>query len=243
MYALWKEKDHFRRRVPDPAPGSREILFHAQALNSPAVFSDIQSIVGNQMKIIRRLLFFAVLALACPHASPVRAQTPPPDQSGAGEPGGYPALPRAFRGLSLGMDLDALKSALQQDPTFYFRGDRDVSFLPSREQSLVETTGFSFIRRAFFQLIDGKLFIMAFTLDPGLTDHYSVYTTFVKKYGEPRFLDPKQAIWESDETRVSLERPLTVKYLDRQVFDGIVAEAQTLESTERYLREEFLRDF
>lgn len=195
------------------------------------------------MKFIRRLLFFVLLAAAFPHASPVCAQNSLPDQNRAGEADDSPALPRAFRGLSLGMDLDALKSALQQDPTFFFRGDRDVSFLPSREQSLVETTGFSFIRRAFFQLIDGKLFIMAFTLDPGLVDHYSVYTAFVKKYGEPRFLDPKQAIWESGETRVSIERPLTVKYLDRQVFDDIIAESQTLESTELYMREEFLRDF
>jgi hypothetical protein len=142
------------------------------------------------------------------------------------------------------MDLDALKSALQQDPAlFNFRGDRDVSFLPAREQSLVETTGFSFVRRAFFQLIDGKVFIMAFTLDPGLVDHYSVYTTFVKKYGEPLFLDPKQAVWESGETRVSIERPLTVKYLDRQIFDSIIAQSQADESIELYLREEFLRDF
>jgi hypothetical protein len=195
------------------------------------------------MKFIRCLLFFVLFAAVFPQASLVRAQNSLPDQKKAGEADDSPALPRTFRGLSLGMDLDALKSALQQDPTFFFRGDRDVSFLPSREQSLVETTGFSFVRRAFFQLIDDKLFIMAFTLDPGLVDHYSVYTTFVKKYGEPRFLDPKQAIWESGETRVSIERPLTVKYLDRQVFDDILAESQTLESTELYLREEFLRDF
>jgi hypothetical protein len=141
------------------------------------------------------------------------------------------------------MDLEALKSALQGDSVFYFRGDRDVSFLPAREQSLVETTGFSFVRRAFFQLFEGSLFIMAFTLDPALIDHYSVYTTFVKKYGEPLFLDPKQAVWESGETRVSIERPLTVKYLDRQVFDAIAAESKAEESAELYLREEFLNDF
>jgi hypothetical protein len=166
-------------------------------------------------------------------------ETFPPPEGDAGSPA---ELPRAFRNLSLGMDLDALKSTLQADPLFYFRGDRDVSFLPAREQSLVETTGFSFVRRAFFQLIDGKLFIMAFTLDPRLIDHYSVYTSFVKKYGEPRFLDPKQAVWESGEIRLSIERPLTVKYLDKQVFDGIIAESKAAESSEIHVREEFLRD-
>jgi hypothetical protein len=194
------------------------------------------------MKFTHRLFFCVLIAAVFFPASPAHAQNPPPGQNGTS--GGSGTLPRTFRKLSLGMDLDALKSALQQDPAlFNFRGDRDVSFLPAREQSLVETTGFSFVRRAFFQLIDGKVFIMAFTLDPGLVDHYSVYTMFVKKYGEPQFLDPKQAVWESGETRVSIERPLTVKYLDRQIFDSIIAQSQADESIELYLREEFLHDF
>jgi hypothetical protein len=178
------------------------------------------------MKFTRRFFVIALLsALALPG---LHAQTP---------------LPRTFRDISLGMELDALKAALQEDSLFYFRGDRDVSFLPAREQSLVETTGFSFVRRAFFQLMDGKLFLMAFTLDAGLVDHYSVYTAFTGKYGEPRLLDPKQAVWESDEIRLSLERPLTVKYLDKQAFDGIAADSRAAESAELSAREEFLRGF
>jgi hypothetical protein len=141
------------------------------------------------------------------------------------------------------MDLDALKSALQEDGLFNFRGDRDVSFLPNRDQSLIETTGFSFIRRAFFQLRDGKLFIMAFNLDTSLVDHYSVYTSFVKKYGEPAALSPREAVWESDTVRVAIERPLTVKYLDKQVFNEIVSESETAGSAELLRRQEFLDDF
>ncbi|MCL2412151.1 MAG: hypothetical protein FWC97_10975, partial [Treponema sp.] len=62
------------------------------------------------------------------------------------------SLPRSFRQIYLGMYLDDLKERLLEDRYFNFRGARDVSFLPIREQSLVETTGSSFIRRAFFQL-------------------------------------------------------------------------------------------
>jgi hypothetical protein len=162
---------------------------------------------------------------------------PPPGEEGS------PVLPRSFRGFSLGMDPEELKSALREDELLRFRGDRDVSFLPVREQSLVETTGFSFIRRAFFQLRGDELFIMAFSLDPGLIDHYSVYTSFVRKYGEPKFIDPKQAVWESGDTRVSIERPLTVKYIDMRVFNEVIAESETRQSKEMLLREEFLDDF
>jgi hypothetical protein len=152
------------------------------------------------------------------------------------------SLPRSFREIRLGMGLEDLKAALEGDDLFLFRGDRDVSFLPPREQNLIETTGRSFVRRAFFQLQGGALFIMAFTLDPRRVDHYSVFTSFVKKYGEPDVLDPRQALWESGDTRVSIERPLTIKYIDARVFNGIIEDSRVRESGEVFEREEFLND-
>ena len=152
-------------------------------------------------------------------------------------------LPMSFRDISLGMGIDALKSALQQDGLFQFRGDRDVSFLPSREENLIETAGYSFMRRAFFQLKDDRLFMMAYTLDVNLIDHYSVFTTLVNKYGEPQRINPREAVWESDAIRLSIERPLTVKYIDLNVFNTLLEESQQSAANELYLREEFLNGF
>ncbi len=152
-------------------------------------------------------------------------------------------LPGAFRDLELGMSLEDLKNALMRDSLFTFRGERDVSFLPIQEQTLIETTGLSFIRRAFFQLEDGKLFIMSFTLDPHLIDHFSVFTAFVKKYGEPNSLTPQQSVWENNLVRISLERPLTVKYIDKLVFDELIEQSNAVEASEMELRRDFLNDF
>jgi hypothetical protein len=189
-----------------------------------------------------RFFLMAALAAAMFFPPPLAAQTEPAPAS-PGEAAPEEAVPAGFREFSLGMDFDALKAALQRDRLFSFRGDRDVSFLPNREQSLIETTGFSFIRRAFFQLRDGKLFIMAFNLDTSLVDHYSVYTAFVRKYGEPVSLNPREAVWESEAVRVAVERPLTVKYIDKQVFNELVSESETEESAELLRRQEFLDDF
>lgn len=153
------------------------------------------------------------------------------------------APPRQFRKLFLGQKLDDLKTALMKDGLFSFRGDRDVSFLPVREQTLVETTGLSFVRRAFFQLADGAVYIMSFSLDTRLIDHYSVFTSFVKKYGEPESLTPSEAVWESDDTRVSIERPLSVKYIDKKVFDRLNEESKAQENLELQNREDFLGEF
>jgi len=152
-------------------------------------------------------------------------------------------LPRQFRQLSLGMGLDELKEGLLSDELFQFRGDRDVSLLPAREQSLVETTGASFIKRAFFQLRDGKVFIMAYTLNTDVIDHYSIFTQFTQKYGQPSYLDPSVSVWETEDTRVAIERPLTVKYIDRAVFNDIVNESGLIESGHVKLRQDFINEF
>ena len=151
--------------------------------------------------------------------------------------------PRQFRGLALGMDLEDLKTALTDDTIFSYRGDRDVSWLPIQQETLIETTGMSFIRRAYFQLINDEVYIMSFTLDTRLMDHYSVFTTFVRRYGEPQILNPGESVWENGDTRVSIERPLTVKYIDMTVFNRIMEESRTGESLEILRREEFLGDF
>lgn len=166
----------------------------------------------------------------------------PPSQGNEGNEGNE-ALPRTYRAVSLGMSLEDLKDALTRDELFRFRGDRDVSFLPAREQNLVETTGLSFIKRAFFQLRSGTVFVMSFSLNTALVDYYSVFTAFVKKYGEPAALDPKQAVWESEETRVAIERPLTVKYMDMRVFNELKEQGGAEKSKETEIREDFLHGF
>jgi hypothetical protein len=166
-----------------------------------------------------------------------------PAFSGAQETAAPAELPRQFRDIRLGMSLENLKSSLQKDSLFSFRGDRDVSFLPAREQSLVETTGPSFIRRAFFQLRDGQVFIMAFSLNTALIDHYSVFRTLSAKYGEPAYLDPREAVWEAQDTRIALERPLTVKYIDKRVFNDVIDESSLIESRQVRERQELLDAF
>jgi hypothetical protein len=158
-------------------------------------------------------------------------------------PGSPKPVPSSYRGFSLGMGLEELKAALTEDKLFAFRGDRDVSLLPRSEQVLVETTGLSFVRRAFFQLRNGKVFMMAFSLDPETVDHYSVFTRLTSEYGEPATLDPREAVWLSPTVRLSVERPLTVKYIDMVVFEELAKASSVKSSTEFELRQEFLNGF
>lgn len=191
------------------------------------------------------LLIFAGFAGFCEAQeavlSPESAAAAAEEAGTALESGG--GLPREFHGIGLGMNLEDLKAVLEKNGLFDFRGDKDVSYLPSKTENLVETTGRSFVRRAFFQLSGDALFIMGYMLNTALVDHYSIYTTFVKKYGEPVSLNPHEAVWENEDTRVSIERPLTVKYIDKKIFNSIIGESKLSGAVELELRREFLDDF
>lgn len=153
------------------------------------------------------------------------------------------SIPSTYRQISLGMDIETVKVELLADSIFGYRGERDVSLLPGENRTLIETTGLSFIKRAWFQFKEDKLYIMTFMLNPDRVDYYSIYSSLVEKYGEPDTLDPRKAVWDDKTTRLSLERPLTVKYLDVAVFQSILDETQTNKAASDILREDFVNDF
>jgi hypothetical protein len=163
--------------------------------------------------------------------------------SAAGKEADKPSVPNAYRTLSLGMDIDSVKKELLADPLYGYRGERDVSLLPGENRSLIETSGPSFVRRAWFQFYDDKLYIMTFTLDPEKIDYYSVYSKLVAKSGEPASLDPRKAVWGDDKTTLSLERPLTVKYVDVKTFTDLVGKSGVEKADLEKARETFLNDF
>lgn len=134
------------------------------------------------------------------------------------------SLPNGYSGARLGMSLDSLKDALKKDSQFGYRGDRDVSLSPSDGQYLIETDGsqfgFSFLERCWFQFSDDKLYIITLNLDKSKIDHYSVFSKLCEKYGSPDELSPKKSVWRDDSVILSLEKPLTLKYVDAAAFDS-----------------------
>lgn len=152
-------------------------------------------------------------------------------------------IPRMYRGLGLGMSIEAVKDELKRDPVFGYRGDRDMSLLPTQNRSLIETSGNYFIRRAWFQFYDNGLYTMIFKLNADHVDYYSIYSNLCKKYGDPNSLNPQQAVWESDSLRLVLERPLTVKYIDLTVFNTLLDQSSVEQAAAEKNLEAFIESF
>ena len=187
----------------------------------------------------RIIIGAAILALAASSLSAQAQATPdaavqPPAATGP------QVTARAFRGIELGMDRDAAIAALKKDSIFSYRGPEDLSLLPSPNQSLIEVAGLSFVKRGYFQFYEGKLWVMILELDPDKVDHYSIYTSLSKKYGEPALIDPKEARWEDKVTRMALERPLTLRYMDMTVYGKLREGESAKTSTQELDRQGFL---
>jgi hypothetical protein len=175
---------------------------------------------------LARLLF--VLALLVPAAAFTQ-------DSGSG--------PQGFRDLHLGMSIEEVKNSLLADPLFDYRGDPDVSFLPVPEQTLIECRGNSYLDRAFFQFHENRLYIMTLALDQNRLDYYTLYTTLTDRYGETSSLSPTDAVWLFPAQRLSLEKPLSVKYIDREVFDSLQQAGKAQENLRDLSKERFLEQF
>ncbi|HUV07443.1 MAG TPA: hypothetical protein VMX75_06920 [Spirochaetia bacterium] len=148
-----------------------------------------------------------------------------------------------FRGINLGMDLEAVKDLLLKDPFFDYRGDPDVSFLPRTYDSLIECRGNAYIKRAFFQFKEKRLSIMILVLDPDKIDHYSVFARLNERYGVFTSLSPEKVVWEDEKVILTLERPLSVKYIDRKVFEDELKAGVAGENLRDTSRLRFLDNF
>lgn len=161
----------------------------------------------------------------------------------AGQEPSVRTLPRGYRTVTLGMRVEEVKRALQEDPYYRYRGDPDVSLVPGENRSLIECEGTSFISRAFFQFHEDRLYAITLLLDPTKIDYHSMYRSLTASYGDETSLGPDDAIWENRETRLCLERPVGVKYIDLPVFEKLVEAGRALRAREDVLRDAFIGGF
>ena len=135
-----------------------------------------------------------------------------------------------YDNIKLGMAYQACYDALVSNLSLDYRGTPDVSFSPGRDEKIIEARGLHFIQRGIFQFRQEKLFTIILELNPLTLDYYTLYTTFVERYGEAKFLSPEISTWEDGTVRLMLEKPLTLKYLDIAVIDALTKEAGIEES-------------
>lgn len=152
-------------------------------------------------------------------------------------------VPDSFNDLRLGMEIEEIKTRLKNNSNFLYRGDPDVSLLSQPNETLIDAKGFSYINRGYFQFYEKKLYTIILELNDEKMDHFTMYTTLVEKYGDPSSLSPTAVVWDFENVSLALERPLSLKYVDKTAFNTILSLSETAESLNQITREGFLGQF
>lgn len=154
-------------------------------------------------------------------------------------------LPSGFFNISLGMSLEETKEELIKNQDFGYKGDRDVSLLPDQQKVLIETDatkglGSNFLTRCYFQFHNDSLYIITINMNKEKIDHYSIFTTLKEKYGEPISVTPEKTTWQNDSVTMTLEKPLTLKYIDNKVYEELQNYSSVQKSAEEITQQMFL---
>lgn len=151
-------------------------------------------------------------------------------------------LPNGYKNIRLGMTLEETKTELLKDSSFGYHGDRDVSLVPGSNTVLIETDsqrgyGSIFLSHCWFQFSQEKLFIITINFNTQKLDYYSVFTTLSNKYGKPNSINPQVATWKNDDVTVTLEKPLSIKYIDNKTFNELQNYSNIQKSAEEQTRQ------
>jgi hypothetical protein len=132
-------------------------------------------------------------------------------------------LPRGYGDITLGMSYNEVDAAVKADAAFGSRGTPDVTMALPPGQRLLQVPGNPNgpYARCTFHFLDDKLYIITLGLNRSRTDHYSIFTTLSERYGPPTSLNPEKSVWDDGDVTVTLERPLTLKYVDAAAFKSI----------------------
>ncbi len=190
-------------------------------------------------KILPLFIICFVSVLPLTGQSRMDTEEPAPSEITPGTTGNV----KAFRGIELGMSLDKVKQILSQDPYFNYTGDADVFILPEKQQHLIECSGNSFVKQAYFQFHENRLYIMIIELNENKIDFYTLFTTLYKKYGEYRTFSPENVIWEKQNVELSLERPVVVKYVDSSVFNTLKEQGKMAQQSASKSLKDFMNEF
>lgn len=152
-------------------------------------------------------------------------------------------LPQGFRGMIIGLNLDEAKEVLVNDGYFDYRGDPDVSMLLSENRSIIETRGNFYIENGYFQFYNEILYTITLVLDTTKIDYHTMFTTLLNKYGKYDSLSPRIVVWGNDTIRISLEKPLTIKYVGLGIYNQLIQEDTTEKAIQEQLREDFIGEF
>ncbi len=145
--------------------------------------------------------------------------------------------PKGFGSIKLGADYSSVVELLTKSPNFRYRKS---SLSWNGDSSTIAADGRGFIKKGFFQFFENRLYSIIIVLDTNKMDYYTVFSQLSNRYGKFTTLSPSRVLWDTEFVSLSLEQPLTIRYLDKQLQQQFLEESSVEKSKEQIKREDFL---
>ncbi len=134
-----------------------------------------------------------------------------------------PALTRGYRGIKLGMKLDNVRKILKKDRLLEIDIRTDFGDLDEEPYHILKARNVPYITSVYYQFgttksIKQQLFAIIIHFNKEYNDFFRLFEKMKKKYGKPNMFTPNMATWHNKTTKIILNSPATVKYIDIQLY-------------------------
>ncbi len=119
-----------------------------------------------------------------------------------------------FFGIRFGDNLSIVEKKVSDLDFLVQRQKNSVSLLPPSRDSIFSTYGNYFIREALFQFDDNALKVINVSFDERIFSFYELYRSLQQKYLRPTDINPQKVVWDLTTIRITLEKPLSIRYQD-----------------------------
>ncbi len=134
-----------------------------------------------------------------------------------------PKLSRGYRGVTLAMKINKVREILKKDRLLEIDIKTDFGDLDEEPYHILKARNVPYIKSVYYQFgttksIKQQLFAIIIHFNDKYNDFYSLFKKMRKKYGEPSLFNPNMATWQNKTTKIILNSPATIKYIDINLY-------------------------
>lgn len=147
---------------------------------------------------------------------------------------------KGFDTLTLGMDYQSALNALDFSSNFIYNSQMPMWI---ESNPVIAANGKGFVDKGYFQFYNGALYSITIELNRNRIDFFTLFMQLQQKYGKYKSFSPTIVRWEDENALLSLEKPLTLRYLEKRIHSQLIESSKVKESQKQKMREDFLEQF
>lgn len=140
---------------------------------------------------------------------------------------GKTAVISGFRNIALGQTMKQTVDAIYQDNLMILPSkfiERDIDILGEKSDIFINIVENKYFKSGYFLFKSDRLYSIRLSFQEKQFTFLDLANALTAKYGMGRYRDNNTVVWEASGRELTLERPSTVKYFERNAVSNAAAE-------------------